>query len=609
MKKIIFMIMMMVLAACQAISTQKTVDVQEAYIKVDGMEYVPSEIYVVKGKTVKFTVDGRDAQGCVEYFTIPSLGINARLKKGDNVFEFTPKEAGEIPFSCSMNMVKGKIVVVESLDNVKEKTETYFEEVYLPPKGIEDAKRSEIAKVNDKETFVMTADIVKKDIGRISMDMFGYNEMIPGPFIIVDKGSRIKVDFKNNLDQNTTVHWHGLRHDVKDDGVPGVSQQPISPGESFSYDLFFPDNGIFWYHPHVREDIQQELGLSGNILVVEEGYFNKVNREEVLILDDMLIEDDNHAQFGKDEAKYAIMGRFGNIMLLNGKTDYSLDVNKGDVIRFYLTNVANVRPFNISFGGARMKLIGSDLGKYEREEYVSSIVIAPAERYIVEVYFQDSGDYKIENINPHKRYSLGKVIASRSLAEIDYFQDFNVLKTNQAIVEDISRYREYFNKQVDYTLELDVDMPGMMGGMMQGMMDHLEESENIEWEDTMKMMNEKFDSGDLKWQIHDKKTGRNNMDLMMDAKIGDKVKIRLVNKKDSMHPMQHPIHLHGQRFLVISKDGKQNDNLVWKDTVLVPVGSTVDILVDVTNPGEWMMHCHIAEHLESGMMTTFKVEE
>ncbi len=73
--------------------------------------------------------------------------------------------------------------------------------------------------------------------------------------------------------------------------------------------------------------------------------------------------------------------------------------------------------------------------------------------------------------------------------------------------------------------------------------------------------------------------------------------------------MQHPIHLHGQRFLVLSENGILNDNLVWKDTVLVPIGSTIEILVDVTNPGEWMMHCHIAEHLESGMMTSLEVEE
>ncbi len=76
-----------------------------------------------------------------------------------------------------------------------------------------------------------------------------------------------------------------------------------------------------------------------------------------------------------------------------------------------------------------------------------------------------------------------------------------------------------------------------------------------------------------------------------------------------MHPMQHPIHFHGQRFLVLSRDGEQETNMAWKDTVLIPSGETVEILLEVTNPGEWMAHCHIAEHLEAGMMLPFNVKE
>ena len=95
----------------------------------------------------------------------------------------------------------------------------------------------------------------------------------------------------------------------------------------------------------------------------------------------------------------------------------------------------------------------------------------------------------------------------------------------------------------------------------------------------------------------------------MQAQVGDVLKISLFNDPESMHPMQHPIHLHGQRFIVTHIDGEPVENRVWTDTILVPIGSTVDILVDVTNPGEWMMHCHIAEHLEAGMMTSFIVNE
>ena len=95
----------------------------------------------------------------------------------------------------------------------------------------------------------------------------------------------------------------------------------------------------------------------------------------------------------------------------------------------------------------------------------------------------------------------------------------------------------------------------------------------------------------------------------MNFKVGDKVKIRIFNDPSISDPMQHPIHFHGQRFLVLEKDGVTSKNLVWKDTVLVPIDSYVEILLDITNPGKWMAHCHIAEHLTSGMKMNFIVTE
>lgn len=111
----------------------------------------------------------------------------------------------------------------------------------------------------------------------------------------------------------------------------------------------------------------------------------------------------------------------------------------------------------------------------------------------------------------------------------------------------------------------------------------------------------------ITWIIEDTTSKKQNMDIMHEVKVGDVKKVRIINDKNTGHPMQHPIHLHGQRFLVLGENEKSNQHLGWKDTVLVPAGSTIDILVDFTNPGDWMMHCHIAEHLESGMMIMFKV--
>ena len=486
--------------------------------------------------------------------------------------------------------------------------------------------------VANGESVTIIAQEVWRTINGSKVKMYAYNNLIPGVTLRVNQGSTIMVNFVNEIDQETTIHWHGLRHDVKDDGVPGISQDPIQPGESFEYTLYFPDEGIYWYHPHVREDIQQDKGLAGNMIVIPRDleYYNVVNREELLLLDDILMENGKIVPFGKEHANFALMGRYGNVMLVNGQTDYNLNVNLGEVIRFYVTNVANVRPFNLSFGGAKIKLIGSDIGKYEHETFVDSVVIAPAERYIVEVFFGTQKEYFIENINPHKTTKLGIISVQGELSKIQHFKTFPTLKENKGIIKDIDNFRKYFNKSVDYQIDLTVDMDDLinimsllpchsMGGIVMGdctdkerkeLEEELEHEElTIEWEDEMGEVSSQFTSKQLTWVLEDHVTKKQNKNISLTAKVGDKIKIRFFNDPESQHTMQHPIHLHGQRFLVISIDDQPVENLGWKDTVLVPIGSTIDILVDVTNPGEWVMHCHISEHLESGMVTSLLVTE
>ena len=137
-----------------------------------------------------------------------------------------------------------------------------------------------------------------------------------------------------------------------------------------------------------------------------------------------------------------------------------------------------------------------------------------------------------------------------------------------------------------------------------------EAAQGIEWEDDMVEVNRLTTPTNMRWKLVDRETGSENARIDWRFRVGDRVKIRLVNEIDSDHPMPHPFHVHGAgRFLILSRDGVDEPNLVWKDTVLVRTGETVDILLDVTNPGTWMAHCHIAEHHESGMMLTFNVDE
>jgi len=489
--------------------------------------------------------------------------------------------------------------------------------------GLEVAKASEIIELNNGDTLDLSIDIIQKEIAGQTIKMFGYNGQIPGPLLKIEQNSTISVNVLNNLDVETTVHWHGLRLDNKFDGVPDISMETQKPGESFQYELQFSDEGIYWYHPHVREDYQQEMGLYGNILVspIEDNYYNNVNKEIPIILDDILIVDDGMFPYFKDYGNHGMGGRWGNIMLINGDDNYDLEVATGEVVRFYVTNVANTRVFNFSIPNAQIKLIGSDIGSYEKEEFVDSVVISSAERYTVEVLFEKQGEYEFKSITPDNEYTLGtiKVSGESVTSENDFSEDFLTLRENEYVTEDINNFRQYFDKEIEVNIKLSFETDSFFVSLFnKGDSDKTDndwnkvvagESGRIEWEDPEPRFNKEVKSDLIKWILKDTATGKKNDEIDLNFKVGDKVKIKLFNDKNISDPMQHPIHFHGQRFLVLEKDGVKTENLAWKDTVLVPIGSYVDILLDITNPGEWMAHCHIAEHLTSGMMMTFTVSE
>ncbi len=470
-------------------------------------------------------------------------------------------------------------------------------------------KPTEIIELQNGDTFDLTASMVNKEINGQVHEMLAYNGSIPGPVLKVAQGAEITVHFKNETKMETTIHSHGVRLDNAYDGVPHMTQEAVQPGESFEYKLRFPDAGMYWYHPHVREDYQQELGLYGNywVLPSEAGYWSEVNREIPLFIDDILIER-GQIRLSEARADHTLMGRYGNVFLINGETDYTLDVSKGEVIRIFFTNAANTRPFKLAIPGARLKIVGADGGAYEQEFFAESVVLAPSERAIVHVLFDKPGIATLQNITPEKTYTLGSFHVSESPIATSYDKEFGYAKTQASISSSIDAYRPFFNSAPDKRIVLTIDMgAGMMGGHAGHMMSMGTSADGIEWNDTNGMMNAMSNTDTLTWIARDEQTGKQNMDIDWQFKRGEPVKIRIFNDPDSMHPMQHPIHFHGQRFLVVSRDGIAQSNLVWKDTVLIAAGETVDIVLDTTNPGEWMAHCHIAEHLEAGMMFGFTI--
>jgi FtsP/CotA-like multicopper oxidase with cupredoxin domain len=560
--------------------------------------------------------------------------------------------------------------------------------------GLSESAEPELVELSHEDEFELRIAPVTKELEEASVRMLAYNGSIPGPTLKVPQGSELLVNVVNEGDLEGTVHWHGLRLENRYDGTH-QTQTPIPVGESFAYRLRFPDPGIYWYHPHIRQDYGQEMGLYGNILVVpdEPDYWPPAHRDVLLTLDDILLEDGHVASFSRSETTYVAMGRFGTTLLVGGEPEFSLSAQQGEIVRFYLTNTANTRVFKVGVAGAIMKLVGGDSGHYEREELVEDIVLAPSERVVVDVLFDKPGPVTLEHRTPERTYPLASITVAEERAESSLAQEFEVLRVNEDMSAERDRVSPYLEAAPDKTLafvaEMDMGTPdtptetavyacpmhpeimaswagkcpkcgmkllvaptdtvrptayacpmhpeitatwpgtcpkcGMTlrpGKSADGMAEqdagahehHGEEhghdsAEGIEWEDDMVEVNKMTTPANMRWLLVDRATGAENRAIDWRFRVGEQVKIRLVNEMDSDHPMHHPFHIHGAgRFLILSRDGVVEPNLVWKDTVLVRTGQTVDILLDVTNPGLWMAHCHISEHHESGMMFSFNVE-
>jgi FtsP/CotA-like multicopper oxidase with cupredoxin domain len=593
--------------------------------------------------------------------------------------------------------------------------------------GLSEAARPQLIRLHDGDRFDLRIEPVRKRLEDAELRMLGYNGSIPGPTLHVDQGSEITVQVSNDGDVEATVHWHGLRLENRYDGVPHETQAPIPIGGAFTYKVQFPDAGFYWYHPHIREDFGLEMGLYGTIIVepADPSYWPAVDRHLSITLDDLLVEDGRIAPFRRSGPTYTAMGRFGNVMLINGETDFSGEAAVGEVVRLYLVNTANTRIFNFALRGARMKHVGGDSGRYERETFVDEVMLAPSERAVLDVMFDTPGEARLEHRTPDHVYDLGAFAVegdstSAAAASFEILRvDPRLTAEHQSIDRDIERppdkvlafvasmpllYGDDAGTATSYACPMHPDVTSTEPGTcpkcaMQllpvrseeetptsyacpmhpevtssepgtcpkcgmkllpvrseepgpayvcamhpevtssepgtcpkcGMKlvpadtlpatepkpsedavhhEHQEHEQNdgLEWEDLMPEINRASEPSNMRWMLIDRESGAENGAITWAFTVGDRVKIRLVNEMESDHPMHHPFHVHGAgRFLVLSRDGEPESNLVWKDTVLVPAGGTVDVLLDVSNPGLWMAHCHIAEHAQSGMMFSFNV--
>ncbi|HMG52143.1 MAG TPA: multicopper oxidase domain-containing protein, partial [Kofleriaceae bacterium] len=296
------------------------------------------------------------------------------------------------------------------------------------PASLPDAISPSTVDLADGDSHDLVIAPVRKRIGGNWVRLLAYNGSVPGPNLRIPQDATVRVT--NHGDAPTTVHWHGLRLDSRFDGTH-ATQAPIPVGGTFTYELRVPDAGAYWYHPHIREDHGQEVGLYGTVVVTprERDYWPPAHRERTLTLDDILIESGRVAPFSTTDITHVAMGRFGNTMLVDGEPELVLDVRRGEVVRLYLTNTANTRVFRVALPGARMKLVGGDSGRVEHERFVNDVLIAPSERVVVDVLFARAGDLELVHRTPQQTYRLARVRVAEAPAAPGPAAAFDTLRT------------------------------------------------------------------------------------------------------------------------------------------------------------------------------------
>lgn len=391
-----------------------------------------------------------------------------------------------------------------------------------------------------------------------------YQGMAQGAVIRIQLGDTLKVKLTNRLTQPTTIHWHGVRVPNAMDGVPGVTQAPIAPGETFTYEFTPKDAGTFWFHPHLNAPEQIERGLYG-VLVVEDPKEPVYSQDLVWVLDDWLL--------GKDGKIYphfvtrhdlAHDGRWGNVLTVNGKVQPAYHVKPGERIRIRLVNVANGRIFAPMFQQLAPQVIAVDGLLTGKSFQLNHFLMSPGNRLDLDLVIPQTAAGKVFRIiNELGRQP--KILAS---LQVD---DVPVVKTPNFSYPVAERFPNW-NKALEAPLTHEYHLNAKRGGQY-----------GIVW-----MIDSESELEKPVIELHSGRFSR----------------LRFTNHSSRLHPM----HLHGQFFRLLAVDGKVVDENFWRDTVLIRPKSSIDIGVVPLDKGVWANHCHILEHAEAGMMSILKVE-
>lgn len=460
-----------------------------------------------------------------------------------------------------------------------------------------------VKEITDK-TFTITAkEAINQFDSKHKFKVWTFNGSVPGPQIRVQQGDKVNITLKNELPEPVTIHWHGLPVPNSQDGIPGVTMNAVQPGKSFTYHFTATVPGTYWYHSHQDSVNQIDKGLYGS-LVVEGKNEEKVDKDYTLVLDewissgktmddmegmDMSGNGSNGDMSGMDMGSDNKMGSMNmedmsmyDLYTINGKSGDSikpLKVKEGDKVRIRLINAGYIS-HQIHIHGHNIKVIATDGNQIKNPTLLKdqAINVAPGERYDIEFTADNPGTWYIEAHDPNKS-SVNNAAKKNMVAKIVY--EGSTKKTDKRNYEtqlplfNFTNYGE--NSKGQFTLNQKFDVEYTMD------------------------LNTEMKNNNMVYTINGKTFPETVQTDPIKVKKGDLVKVTLNNLSKSE---DHPMHLHGHFFQVLSKNGKPlTGSPIMKDTINVKPGEEYVVAFKADNPGNWMFHCHDLHHASAGMVT------
>ena len=399
-----------------------------------------------------------------------------------------------------------------------------------------------------------------------------YNGQFPAPVIRAVQGKRLRIRFTNHLSQPSTIHWHGIRNDNAMDGVPWLTQKPVMPGETFVYDFVCPDAGTFWYHPHIHSIEQMSKGMVG-ALIVDEPEVPAFDQELILSLKDWRLDENGQFLPLSIPREAFRAGTLGTVNTVNGKVAPEYTLPAGSSVRVRLLNLDNTRAYNIAFKSDRQPIIANVIaidGSPVAEPWpLDAHAIGAGQRLDVALLLPDEQEVKITVADRKGRFHVPLCHIHTAVADQQSKGLMPVLPANpvkKPDLENAEKMRFVFEWQGALS-------PTLANGELQ----------HDFW-----LINRRG------WE------GMSEGNIPEPLAVMRRGKSYIVELKNNT-PHQHPIHMHGEIFTVLDSD-KKALRVHQADTVLLDKYETVHIALVADNPGRWMFHCHVVEHMKTGLM-------